>query len=319
MKKIILTAITAGILSFAFTARATEGGTTHYVSGEYSDFCGMPPTQPGFYAANYFLDYGNGEIGASKQLPLGGIFAAGVTANMQGEVPLAIYAYPLSLADITFSSGATFPIVWVDVKATATFNRDGTPRSGAVEQSANGLGDIQFMPIMAAWTNGDFTVGGLFNVWAPTGDFETGQLANPGLGYWTFEPMLAFSWLSTKIGTELSVFTGVDFNTKNTTSDYQSGDIFHVDATLAQHLPLFGGVAGAGASAFYLKQITGDSGSGARLGSFEAESYGVGPTVSYVHKIGTSELIVDGSWLPQLHTVNTTKGNFFWAKITMTF
>jgi hypothetical protein len=92
-----------------------------------------------------------------------------------------------------------------------------------------------------------------------------------------------------------------------------------VDATLAQHLPLFGGIAGAGASAFYLKQITGDSGSGARLGSFEAESYGVGPTVSYIHKIGNNTLIVDGSWLPQLHTVNTTQGNFFWAKITMTF
>jgi hypothetical protein len=319
MKNKILIVITVCALSLTFTARATEGGTTHYISGEYSDFCGMPPSLPGFYAGNYFLDYGNGEASASKELPLGGVLAAGVTANSQAEVPLAIYAYPFSLYDITFSSGATFPIVWVDVKATATFNRDGTPRSGAVEQSVTGLGDIQFMPIMAAWTNGDFTVGGMFNVWAPSGEFNTGQLANPGLGYWTFEPMLAFRWLSTKIGTEFSVFTGLDFNTKNTTSDYQSGDIFHVDATLAQHLPLFGGIAGAGASAFYMNQITGDSGSGARLGSFEIESYGVGPTVSYVHKIGNSDLIVDGSWLPQLHTVNTTKGNFFWAKITITF
>lgn len=319
MKKIVLTAIIVCTLSVAFTARATEGGTTHYISGEYSDFCGMPPSQPGFYLGNYFLDYGNGEVSASKELPLGGIFAAGVTANSQAEVPLALYAYPFSLENITFSSGIGVPYIWVDVKATATFNRDGTPRSGSVSQSANGLGDIQLMPVMAAWTNGDFTVGGLFNVWAPSGNYSTGQLANPGLGYWTFEPMLAFRWLSTKIGTEFSVFTAVDFNTENTTSDYTSGDIFHVDATVAQHLPLFGGIAGAGVSAFYLKQITGDSGSGARLGSFEAESYGVGPTVSYVHKIGNSDLIVDGSWLPQLHTVNTTQGNYFWAKITVTF
>jgi hypothetical protein len=319
MKTIVITAITLCALSLIYTARATEGGATHYVSGEYSDFCGMPPSQPGFYAGNYFLDYGNGEFGGNNELPLGGILAAGVTANSQAEVPLAIYAYSFSLYDITFSSGATFPIVWVDIKATATFDRNGNQISGSLDQSAAGLGDIQFMPIMAAWTNGDITVGGLFNVWAPTGDYDAGQLANPGLGYWTFEPMLAFRWLSTKIGTELSVFTGVDFNTKNTTTDYQSGDIFHVDATLAQHLPLFGGVVGAGASAFYLKQITGDSGSGAKLGSFEAESYGVGPTVSYVHKIGQSDLIVDGSWLPQLHTVNTPKGNYFWAKITLTF
>jgi hypothetical protein len=319
MKIRLLAAIIFYALSFALTARATEGGSTHYISGEYADFSGMPPTQPGFYLANYFLDYHDGNAGASKQLPFGGVFALGATANLQAEVPIAIYAYPFNLGDVTFSSGVTLPYVWMDVKATATFDRNGNPRTGAIEQSANGLGDIQFMPIMGAWTNGDFTAGGMFNVWAPSGDYDTGQIANPGLGYWTFDPMLAFRWLSTKIGTEFSVFTGLDFNTVNTQTDYTSGDIFHVDATLAQHLPLFGGVAGAGASAFYLKQITGDTGSGARLGSFEAESVGVGPTISYVHNIGQKTLVVDASWLPQVRTVNTTQGNYFWLKITMAF
>ncbi len=160
MKQKIIFSLVACLLPLAFNVRAEEGGAGHYISGEYSDFCGMPPSRPGFYVGNYFLDYGNGNFSASRQLPLGGIFAAGVTANMQAEVPLAIYAYPFSLADITFSSGVTLPIVWVDVKATATFDRNGNPRTGAVEQSANGLGDIQFMPVMAAWTNGDFTSAG---------------------------------------------------------------------------------------------------------------------------------------------------------------
>ncbi|HTQ51018.1 MAG TPA: transporter [Candidatus Acidoferrales bacterium] len=319
MKDKILLAITVCLLSLTAIVRASEGGTTHYISGSYTDFCGMPPSQPGLYLANYFLDYGNGEVSASKQLPLGGIFGAGVTANSQAEVPMAIYAYPFSLYDITFSSGISVPYLWEDVKVTASYDRNGTQISGAREQSINGLSDIEMFPIMAAWTNGDFTVGGMFNVFAPTGDFDTGQLANPGMGYWTFEPMVAFSWLSSKIGTEFTVFTGVDFNTENTTTDYQSGDVFHVDATLAEHVPLFGGFVGAGASAFYLKQFTGDSGSGARLGSFETESAGVGPTVSYIHKIGKTTLVVDGSWLPQLHTVNTTQGNFFWAKMTLIF
>jgi hypothetical protein len=207
----------------------------------------------------------------------------------------------------------------MDVKATATFDLNGNQISGSTQQTATGVGDLELTPIMAAWTNGDFAVSGIFNVFAPTGDFDTNQLASPGLNYWTFEPMLALSWLSSKIGTESTVYAGVDFNTKNTTTDYQSGDIFHVDATLAQHVPLFGGFVGAGASAFYLKQFTGDSDSGARLGSFETESVGVGPTVSHIRKIGKTELIVDGSWLPQLHTVNTTQGNYFWAKITLVF
>jgi len=265
------------------------------------------------------MGYDHGTLSASKELPLSGVFGAGVTADLLAEVPLIIYAYPFSLQDITFSSGIGIPFVWADVKATATFDRNQVQLSTGKKQSVSGLGDIQLMPIMATWTNGDFKLGGLFNIWAPSGDYKSGQLANPGLGYWTFEPMLAFSWLSSKIGTEFSAFAGVDFNTKNDTIDYQSGDIFHVDATLAQHLPLLGGFVGAGATAFYLKQISGDNGSGARLGSFEAESYGVGPTVSYVHPIGKSTLVVDGSWLPQLHSDNTTKGNYWWVKLTLAF
>lgn len=312
-------ALATCLLAVSWSVRAAEGGSTAYTPGSYCDFTGMPPTQPGFYIGNYFLDYGNGESSATRRLPLGGILAAGVNINSQSESPYVIYAYPFSLYDITFSSGIAPSYVWMEVKATATFDRNGNPISGSTDQSASGMGDLELTPIMAAWTNGDFTVGGLFNVFAPTGDFSTGSLASPGLGYWTFEPMLAFSWFSSKFGTEFTVFTAVDFNTENTTTDYQSGDVFHVDATLAQHVPLFGGTAGAGASAFYLKQFTGDSGAGARLGSFETETVGVGPTVSYMRSIGKTELTIDGSWLPQLKAVNTTKGNYFWARISVTF
>ena len=319
MKRIIPLTVAACAVLLVFDARAVQSGSGHYISGQYMDFGSMPPTQPGLYLANYFLDYDNGTFSGTQELPFGGVLAAGVTANLQAEVPVGIYAYPFSFQNITFSSGIAVPFVWVDVKANATYNRNNIQISGNKEQSVSGLGDIQLMPIMADWTNGDFKIGGMFNIWAPTGDYTTGQLANQGLGYWTFEPMLAFSWLSSKFGTELTVYNAVDFNTENTDASYQSGDIYHVDATLAQHLPVFGGILGAGASAFYLKQFTGDSGSGANLGSFEAESYGVGPTISYVHPIGKSILIVDGSWLPQLHSDNTTKGDYWWVKLTVAF
>jgi hypothetical protein len=322
MKQKIRISIVAGALALALNVRATQSGATHHISGSYVDFSGMPPTEPGFYLLNYFLDYDHGQFSGGKDLPFGGVFAAGVTVNSQAEVPMGIYAYPFSFQNITFSSGIAVPFVWMNVKASATYNRNGNQISAGAEQSVSGLGDIQLMPIMAGWTNGDFRVSGLFNIFAPTGDYTTGQLANQGLGYWTFEPMLACTWLSSKIGTEFSAFAGLDFNTENTDASYQSGDIFHLDATLAQHLPLFGGIVGAGASAFYLKQITDDSnksGSLINLGGFEAESYGVGPTISYVHPIGKSTLVADGSWLPQLHTENTLKGNLFWVKLTLAF
>jgi hypothetical protein len=316
------TVLVVGIIcavSLALTSHAVEGGSGHYTSGTYLDFCGMPPTQPGFYLANYFLDYGNAEAGANKQLPRGGIFAAGLEVNAQAEAPGVLYAWRFGSDNLTFSSGIYPSWIWEDVSATATFDKNGNQISGARSQSVNGFGDLQLTPIAVGWTNGDFSMGGMFNVWVPSGTYNPSQLANPGLGYYTFELMPAFSWMSSKLGTEFTVFPAVDFNTINNTTDYKSGDIFHVDATLAQHLPLGGGFIGAGASVSYIKQFTGDSGSGARLGSFEEESVAVGPTVSYILPLGKKMLIVDGSWLPQVKTVNTTQGNYFWAKLTFVF
>ena len=48
--------------------------------------------------------------------------------------------------------------------------------------------------------------------------------------------------------------------------------------TAAWHfLPVGKGAFGAGANGFYLQQTTGDSGSGARLGSLKEMTAGVGP------------------------------------------
>src|SRR5215472_18580884 len=91
-----LIAITTFVISLAFAARAVEGGSGHYTPGTYLDFSAMTPTQPGLYVVNYFLDYANASAAASKELPRGGIFAAGLTANVQAEAPGVIYAYPFS-------------------------------------------------------------------------------------------------------------------------------------------------------------------------------------------------------------------------------
>jgi hypothetical protein len=318
-KQLLLAAVVGLALLPASTCVAEQGGTGHYVSGQTTDFSGLAPTQPGWVFANYFLNYNDATYSAAKGLPYGSLIGLDVTANSSAEVPTLIYAYPFDFLGGTLSSGISVPIQWTTIKVGATLNTPRQQFAGSAEQSTSGLGDIELMPVMAAWTNGDFSINGMFNVWAPTGSYDLSQLANNGLGYWTFEPMVAASWISSKIGTEVSLFAGVDFNTENTAANYQSGSIFHVDATVAQHLPLFGGLAGVGASAFWLKQITGDSGSGARLGSFMAETYGVGPTISYVHPIGKTTLVADASWLPQLNSVNTTKGDYFWVRITLAF
>lgn len=324
IQKQLVLALLAGSALLSFTAHATQTGATHYISGEFADFATTVPTKPGWVLGNFTLNYNDGDFNASKGLPFGRLIAFNATVNMTAEVPLIMYAYPVDWLGATWASGVGVPFVWTRVKASGTVDRDGTPHSGTVEQTANDLGDIQLIPVMAGWTNGDFKFDTLLNVFAPTGSYNQDDLANCGLGYWTITPMAVVSWVSSKIGTEASVFTGFDFNTDNTDAHYRSGNLFHVDATVAQHFPLFGGFAGAGATAFWMRQISNDRNDFGPLvkqtvGGFVLNSYGIGPTISYAHPIGKHTIVFDASWLPQTYADNTTKGNFFWAKVMFAF
>lgn len=214
------------------------------------------------------------------------------------------------------------PVVWVEVKAqTELTGPGGRTLAHNISDTASGLGDITFYPFMLGWKqlNGDLKYDLRLGIYAPTGSYDVGQLANTGRNYWTFEPGFSVSWLSSKIGTELSLFSGFDINTKNNATDYQSGAVFHLDATVAQHLPLFGGFIGLGANAFYYQQISADSGSGAKLGPFEGNTAGIGPVVSYARKIGKSDFVTEVKWLPEISVDKRLKGDYLWVKVGLVF
>jgi hypothetical protein len=99
----------------------------------------------------------------------------------------------------------------------------------------------------------------------------------------------------------------------------QGPNHYHLDGTVAQHLPLFGGFAGVGAEGFIYEQISADTGSGATLGSFEGHTYGVGPVVSYAHKIGKYDLAGEVKWLPEVDVNKRLKGNYLWVKLGIVF
>ena len=99
----------------------------------------------------------------------------------------------------------------------------------------------------------------------------------------------------------------------------QSGTQFHLDGTLAQHFPLWGGLAGVGASGYYYQQLTGDSGEGASFGDFEAKSTGAGPVASYTKKIGDHSYTGELKWLHEFDTEKRLEGDTIFFKFVYTF
>lgn len=310
-------AVLAAFLSeFGPAARAEEGGAGHYVPGQTASFIDTLPGQPGWAIADYSMYY-DGNASASRQFPFGGQIAFDLHSRAYANSVVALYETPLKLLGGNYTAGLIIPYLWMEVDGQVT-----GPQGATIERrdSVNGWGDITVYPFLLGWVNGDLKFDLRLGIYAPSGDYDVGRLANLGKNYWTFEPAVSASWLSSKIGLEVSGFAGLDFSTKNDKTDYQSGNVFHLDATVAEHLPLGKlGVIGVGANAFYYQQITGDSGSGAKLGDFEGRTVGGGPVVSFVTTLGKTDLAAEVKWLPELDVEKRIKGGYVWFKLGLTF
>ncbi len=316
-------ALAAGVslTSGSRPARAEEGGSGHYFPGSMASFVDGVAPKPAVII-RYNMAYYDGSIGANFSLPIGGTTAAGVDATSWAHALTFFWRPPIEIGERwSYGMSATIPYISLDVSASAIAAAPGGgPPSAGRTDSVSGIGDIVLQPFMMNYNvNPDINVNYRVTLYAPTGSYEVGRLANTGKNFWTVEPTVGFMYFGTKNGRELSVFTGLDFNSENEDTSYKSGTQFHLDGTFAQHLPLWGGLAGFGVSSFYYQQIEGDSGSGANFGDFKATTAGVGPVISYTTKLGDQDLLAELKWLREYHTKNRLEGDTIFFKLIVKF
>jgi hypothetical protein len=315
LKRILLLALIAGLAALAVApgAWAEEGGSGHYMPGSISSFVDAVPPEEAFIV-RYNMLYYSGEYNRAQPLPIAGLTAAGVEANPWIHALTLAWRPPLEIGeDFSYAVSATIPYMFMDISADVTTGAGNIIRQS---DSENGLGDIVVMPLMLNYAfNPDFNANLRLGVYAPSGDFKQGRLANTGKNFWTVEPTLGLVYFGQKNGREAALYAGADFNTENEDTDYHSGTQAHLDGTLAQHLPMAGGIAGAGVSGHWYKQVEGDSGAGATFGDFKAMSVGVGPAISYVY----GKLIAELKWLHEFDTERRLEGDIVWLKVVGKF
>ena len=146
--------------------------------------------------------------------------------------------------------------------------------AGAKNSTVAGLGDLIVIPLMLNWNFGQFHLVGALAFYAPTGSYDRQRIINIGTNRWAVEPDVGLTWMDEEHGRQVSIFAGYTINTQNTATDYRSGDEFHADFVLAQHLP--GGFV-AGMAGYALQQTTPDYGGGAVFGSYRGRVLALGP------------------------------------------
>jgi len=301
--------LVSGLLFSTTPALAEEGGGGHAAPGGVATLIDTAPTRPGWVLEPIYVHY-DGDFSASREIPTGGLISLGLDATVDTLTFGALYTFDKTLWGAHYSAGAFVPYAWMDIT--------GNVNDRIVNDKVNGLSDITLIPAMLTWIDEDWQYTATLSIYAPTGGYHVGDLANLGLNYWTVEPVVGATYNNDATGFNFGAYMGVTLNTENNATDYKSGSMFHIEASAHQLFPLGSGFMALGVDAFYFQQITADSGAGAKR-DFKGRTMGIGPVINYILPVGTDNWVFEAKWLPEMNTQNRLKGDYLWVKVVYQF
>lgn len=288
-------------------AWAAEGGYSNYVPGFYGDLMLAIAPSDGWSMRNDIYFYGADGSGSVR------------SGQVEVEADFSLvydYLTLLYKPGIEFLGGlAAFGIVptvgYVDIESSIIA---GGQRLDVSDNSL-GFGDLTGAAIFY-WNRDNFHYAWGNYVVAPTGRYDPNRLANTGLNIWTLETDFMFTYHDEDKGREFSLVTGYNYNFKNDDTQYKSGDEFHVDFVLNQFLS---DSFALGLGGFYLKQLSGDSGSGAVLGDFKAEAMGLGPNLYYIRDSNDTSVAFVLKWIKEFNVENRLEGDHIFLSFALSF
>lgn len=299
----------AVVAAMTGTAQAAEFGASPWLKGYTDIFGGVVPTAPGVYFRTDAYHY-SGDVATTV---FNGRIQAGVEQEYYATVPAFTVVTPWTLFGGTYAVAVVPTIVAMDVdvnlgvpaftgplgirRGPFTFSRGDTNLN---------FGDSVLAPAILGWNEGNFHWNVALFLLAPTGDYSTTQLANTSLNHWSIMPRFAATYFDPQTGWQATGAAIYTWNFENDATNYESGDILNLEGTVTKNF----GPLGLGVAGYAMIQTTGDSGAGARLGSFESEVYGLGPILSFTTSADpTKALTVIVKWYHEFGAKNTFEGD----------
>ena len=293
----LLGASVVAVAAASSPAGAVEAGLSPWAKGFAGFMSGFGPPEPGLYTSDIYYHFD----GAANAEVRNGIAEFDVKIGVDVNFLAATYVTDIKILGGQYSFGGAIGWAWANLSADIS----ALDRNFHVALDNNAFGDSIWNPATLAWHDGNlnWTLG--LWIYAPTGFYQRGQLSL-GKNIWAAMPEFAITYFDPKSGWDISGAFVYTTMSNNDATDYQSGDIVNLDWAIGKH---FGAQWEAGIAGNVVNQITGDSGSGARLGSFREYSLGLGPSVSYSTKFGTTPVSFSAKWERDLDTTNTFRGD----------
>jgi hypothetical protein len=285
------------------SARAIEFGVNTYLLGLTLPLGGITPA-PGVYFNNTYLFY-NGSRQANSDVRADYSFAVNV-ATLAWFPKFTIFGAAPGFA-------ATIPYVGVGTDyAIRTIDGTGTQHYTNTTTGTHGLGDTEFTALLG-WHSGDNHWSTFVTAYTPTGSKGPTGIAATGLNRPAFDFRAAYTYLGSATGLEITGIAGFTVNIANPLTKYRSGNEFHFEWALNQHLPsgLYAGIGG-----YVYRQLSPDGGPGDIDGPLMAEAVAIGPLTGYTINVEGRKLYLAARWFYEVHARNRPRGNVLFGSLT---
>jgi hypothetical protein len=262
-------------------AMADQGGVSFWLPGSYGSLAAVPG-QPGWSFAT-FNYYDKVSAQRSVDFVVGGQVVTGLQSRPELEAfnTNYVFATPVFGGQAALGMTAFFGNNPVSVFGTLT-GPGGRTISGGRSDALTGFGDL-YPTASLRWNQGVNNYMTYLTGDIPVGAYAPDRLANLGIGHGAIDAGGGYTYFDPKTGHEFSAVIGATYNFINTSIQYQNGIDAHLDWGASQFLsPQFQ----VGAVGYVYQQLTGDSGSGARLGPFMSRVTGIGPQVGFIFPVG---------------------------------
>jgi hypothetical protein len=298
LSRVASLAAIAASMSIATPALADEGGVSFWIPGLFGSLAAVPQ-QPGFSFAMiyYHTDVSAGaDVAFARQVSRGRLttnFTGNLSASLGADahlgfaIPTYTFESPLFGARASVSLLVPFGRNKVDVDATLTgaLGPIGFTTGAGRSDSVSGFGDLA--PQFALrWNMGVHNWMTYITGDIPVGSYDPNRLANLGIGHGAIDWGGGYTYFNPATGHEFSAVGGLTYNFENPDTNYKNGVDFHLDMAASQFLSKQFAIGLVG---YAYQQLTGDSGSGARLGDFKSRVFGIGPQLSYIFPIGDAQ------------------------------
>lgn len=310
----VIAAVMLGCTTTAATA--AEGGLSFYVPGLSVPGAGLlPPEGVYFDSTTWIYD---ARIGGNRRTILGGNLIANVSASIKADFVTGLWVTPADVFGGSLAFSVTQPFGEPTVRAGVVFDGPiierlgGGPLVRRVTDSDFNPGDPVLTGILG-WHSGNWHWKLAAAVSIPAGGYQDGQLSNVALNRYVGDVTGAVTYLDPALGLDLSVAAGFTVNGENPATRYDTGEEFHLDVGLTKYLTK---ELSVGAIASYYRQITGDSGRGARLGPFEGRDTAVGGTIGYTFEVGRIPVSTRLKVLREVEVERRFQGTITWISVS---